>query len=99
MPIDYAFFYSIITGIKHTIDFQRDSKNLLGSGGKLQKILDHRIMTESDMLSILCKDDDGLIEHFITTLDFGRKQSDVESENIRTIGELYDRLDNNFNMG
>lgn len=99
MPIDYAFFYSIITGIKHTIDFQRDSKNLLGSGGKLQKILDHRIMAESDMLSILCKDGDNLIEHFITTLDFGRKQSDVESENIPTIGELYDRLENNFNMG
>lgn len=99
MPIDYAFFYSIITGIKHTIDFQRDSKNLLGSGGELQKILDHLIMAESDMLSIICEDDDALIEHFITTLDFGRKQSDVESENIRTIGELYDRLDNNFNMG
>lgn len=96
MPIDYGFFYYVLTGLKYTVDFKKDVGILLGTDGRLQKILDHKIEVESDMLSILCKDSEDLIEHFITTLDFGRKQSDIEAENIRTIGELYDILDNNY---
>jgi hypothetical protein len=96
MPIDYEFFYDIIKGIKYTVDFIEDSKVLLGEGGKLQKILKHRIEAETDMLGILCKDNNDLISYFINTLDFGRSQAPQGDIEILTIGKLFDLLDDNY---
>ena len=96
MPIDYSLFYYILTGLKYTIDFKNEASILLGAGGKLQKILDHKIEVESDMLSLLCKDRDDLIEYFINTLDFGRSQAPENDIEIPTIGKLYDLLDDRY---
>jgi hypothetical protein len=99
MPIDYGFFYYVLTGLKYTADFKKDVGILLGTDGKLQKLLDHKIEVESDMLSILCKDEDDLIDYFINTLNFGRDKAQENDIEILTIGKLYDLLDDRYSEG